>query len=502
MSVTVKANRHGTLAFRIRRHGSDISIGTKLADDGMRGRNRRLAETRATLLEEDLRNGVPLYKPCLNRLGACPARLFPPTEYGDLTALTIRGYYDEWIKRQTPPMVKRSRVEKYRQYFAGIILPAIGNIPLNALTTQALKDFQAQLFQRRVRGRHVRVKTVRNIIDGYLRALYRDAREQLEDKGLLLGDPFSRLRWPKEVKEAPDPFTEEERDKILAFYREKRPRWYPFVATLFWTGMRPGELAALRVSDVDLERGKISITKSRDAGEEGPPKTAKSRRDITVLPNLLAILKTVSHPENCAPQTTYFFRNPDGGPITTKEWPKKSWGPVLRKKIGVRYRKFYAARHTFISWALSNGMNVKAIAEYVGTSLEMIERSYGKYIGSNGLDPLLSALETTATAATTKADELPKRAASRMFTPEARKMIATMSRRAIERRIALRHQAKAGTRPGTFALRQLSEKIRRRIQMGIESGPTGNRTSTTRWTPIRLKRCKPAGINGFRRARR
>src|SRR6516225_7397248 len=131
MGVTVKASRHGTLAFRIRRHGSDVSIGTKLADDGVRGRNRRLAETRARLLEEDLRSGVPLYQACLNRLGACLARLFPPTQYGDLTALTIRGYFDEWIKRQTPPMVKRSRGEKYRTYFNGIILPAIGNIPLN-----------------------------------------------------------------------------------------------------------------------------------------------------------------------------------------------------------------------------------------------------------------------------------------------------------------------------------------------------------------------------------
>jgi integrase len=67
------------------------------------------------------------------------------------------------------------------------------------------------------------------------------------------------------VKDAPDPFTEEERDTILAFFRDQRPRWYPLVATLFWSGMRPGELAALRIADVDLERRKISITKSRDA---------------------------------------------------------------------------------------------------------------------------------------------------------------------------------------------------------------------------------------------
>jgi hypothetical protein len=88
-------------------------------------------------------------------------------------------------------------------------------------------------------------------------------------------------------------------------------------------------------------------------------------------------------------------------------------------------------------------------------SLEMIERSYGKYIGSSGLDPLLNALATTGMPVTTKVDKMPKRAALRMLTPEARSMIAAMCRRTIERRIALRHQAKAGTRPGTFPLQQL-----------------------------------------------
>jgi integrase len=313
-------------------------------------------------------------------------------------------------------------------------------------------------------------KTVRNTLDGYLRALYRDAREESEDKGLVLGDPFARLRWPKEVKDAPDPFTEEERDKILAFFRDQRPRWYPIVATLFWTGMRPGELAALRIADVDLVRRKISITKSRDAGAEGPPKTPKSRRDIALLPNLLSVLKAVRHPDGSDPYTTYFFRNPNGGPITTKEWPKKSWEPVLRKKIGVRYRKFYTTRHTFISWALTKGMNPKAIAEYVGTSLEMIERSYGRYIGSDGLDSLLPSLEATATPQDDGAVKWP------LITPELKKTIFAMTRQSFARRLANRFGAKAGTRPGTFALQRLQEAARRLIEMRNETGPTGNRT--------------------------
>jgi Phage integrase, N-terminal SAM-like domain len=144
--------------------------------------DRRIAESKATLLEEDLRRGVPLHQACLERLGSCPARFLPQTAHGDPCGLTVRAYYGVWITRQMPPMVKASRAAKYREYFAGVILPAVGNVPLSKLTTQVLKDFQAKLFQRTIRGRPIRVKTVRNIIDGHLRALYRDAREELEDK--------------------------------------------------------------------------------------------------------------------------------------------------------------------------------------------------------------------------------------------------------------------------------------------------------------------------------
>jgi integrase len=46
----------------------------------------------------------------------------------------------------------------------------------------------------------------------------------------------------------------------------------------------------------------------------------------------------------------------------------------------VRERKPYSTRHTFISAALTNGGNIKWLAEYCGTSVAMIEKHYGKYI--------------------------------------------------------------------------------------------------------------------------
>ena len=53
-----------------------------------------------------------------------------------------------------------------------------------------------------------------------------------------------------------------------------------------------------------------------------------------------------------------------------------------------RARKFYATRHTFISDALSHGLNIKWIAEYCGTSVAMIEKHYGRYIKSDSTEQL------------------------------------------------------------------------------------------------------------------
>jgi integrase len=67
-----------------------------------------------------------------------------------------------------------------------------------------------------------------------------------------------------------------------------------------------------------------------------------------------------------------------------------AWNAALRG-TGVRPRKFYASRHTFISVALTHGVNLKWLAEYCGTSVAMIERSYGRFLAA-GSDSQLELL--------------------------------------------------------------------------------------------------------------
>jgi hypothetical protein len=104
-------------------------------------------------------------------------------------------------------------------------------------------------------------------------------------------------------------------------------------------------------------------------------------------------------------------------------------------KVGIRRRKFYATRHSFISWALTRGMNLKALAEYVGTSVAMIEKSYGRFISDHGLAPLMSAAA-----------------------------------------MAPSEKSETGNLAGTFATKRPPQIEKPRGSRGLRSGPRGNRT--------------------------
>src|SRR5207249_502266 len=88
----------------------------------------------------------------------------------------------------------------------------------------------------------------------------------------------------------------------------------------------------------------------------------------------------------------FVFKNQEGNPIKEDKWRAKYWYRALRT-CEIRARKFYTTRHTFISAALSQGVNPKWLAEYCGTSLAMIEKHYGRYIKSDSKEQLKRVFE-------------------------------------------------------------------------------------------------------------
>lgn len=130
-------------------------------------------------------------------------------KYGMSPTPTVQEFYDLWIETKVEPLFRRALIRDYQTHFKSYILPALKTTRLAALSTKTVNDFRVALLKR-----GLAVKTARNIIDGSFRAMYRDARIEIES--LQGKDPFIDVQWPRLPHKKPDPFSAEHRDRIIA----------------------------------------------------------------------------------------------------------------------------------------------------------------------------------------------------------------------------------------------------------------------------------------------
>src|ERR1044071_772690 len=285
MACMVKVNRHGYLAFRFYWNGREFWQGTGWRDTA---KNRTKAEGKAVEMTDEIKAGTFSYLKWFPK--GNKAHEFGPKDNGAPAGnkpLTVRTFYQEWIEKKKPPFVRLSLQRDYQQNFKRTILPFMGDVELNRVSVDTLESFRIHL----VDERGLALKTARNIIDGSLRAMIRDAGRRVDR------NPFNDLPanwWPRQPQREPDPYSEDERDAILKYYRANRPQWAnAFVFFRFYTGTRPSEAVALKWGSVDLLGGKAMISVSRHLSEENATKTRASRRTVALLPNVVELLKNI-----------------------------------------------------------------------------------------------------------------------------------------------------------------------------------------------------------------
>ena len=223
-------------------------------------------------------------------------------------------HYEHWIRDKVPPNVRASLGHHYRGHFRNYILEKFGDVLLSDLSLAHLEDLRTSL-----RTRGLSEKTTRNVVDGSFRAMVRDAGRD----DIRVGLPFAKVRWAEKIVPGPSPLAAEERDRILDYFRTKRWKrggfnntalhypYFAFLYTLFFTGMRPSELCAVRIRSVNLKTGIIHVDRSRHLRAEAAPKTQRARRAVRLTGRTVVVLKAPlrAHPDD------YVLRNVRGEPI-------------------------------------------------------------------------------------------------------------------------------------------------------------------------------------------
>jgi len=144
---------------------------------------------------------------------------------------------------------------------------------------------------------------------------------------------------------------------------------------LFFTGLRFGEMAALKWKNISLERKTARICEALVYGEEGRTKTRKSNRDIDLLPPVIeALIEQAAGRKH--KKSDYVFLDMHGNPLTTDHVREVIWKPAL-SKAGIEYRPMMQTRHTFATISLSEGENIGWVQNMLAhSSLQMIFTKY------------------------------------------------------------------------------------------------------------------------------
>lgn len=345
MSVRMYTNSYGILYLDIRYGNNErIRSSTKLKDTP---KNRNLIQKNIIpKIEVQILNGE--YNPNAKQI---------------IVPNTVKEYGYKSLKRHQNK--RREHVQKtYIQHFENKIIPYFGDTLIQNISPIQLIDWQNELMES---CKASSVKKYRTVFNGILEDAY---KERVNGNRMIPFNPFREVSVPKEREIFSDndedifddginPFSFEEIEHLLlktdGYMRN-------FIGIMSRTGMRPGELTALRWSDVDFDNEIIKVRKTRIHGKNGPPKKKASVRDVEMLSGVkdffLAQFELTGNN-----LTGDVFLNSSKEAFYSHDNIAKQFKSLLDKKDK---RYLYQLRHSFATMMISEGEDILWVSRMLG----------------------------------------------------------------------------------------------------------------------------------------
>jgi len=287
---------------------------------------------------------------------------------GDGRKIGFQQFAREWLDARADSWSPSTRdlnrmvVERY------LLSPDIGlgRLKVAAIDLRVVERFRANL---REHNPDLSGRTV-NIAMRTLGAILKHAQQH----GLRSDNPVQFVAKLPERRREVDPLRPAEVEKLLATAQEINPTLHALVAVALYTGMRFGELTALRWQDLEGEVLQVRGTNShpehrqrfRDTGQFADPKTERSRRRVVLSSTALRILREHRLRTGNPPDEGLIFTNRRGQPIDSPNFRNRWWLRLIREADIREDFTFHSLRHCYASTMLAAGAPVEFVQRQLG----------------------------------------------------------------------------------------------------------------------------------------
>lgn len=300
-------------------------------------------------------------------------------EYVEPTKVTLGEYLTRtWLPSIEPVpgvdgRLKPSTWASYEAEVTNHVVPRIGHLPLRSVTAGHLDALYRELL---VSGRLDGKGGLSSSTVAYIHRIIRKALHDAMRSGLVTRNAADMAQPPTKSRKVKIIWTADEAREFLTAM-ESDPH-YPCFALVAATGMRRGEAAALRWSDLDLEAGTVAVHRNRVSVryrvEEGTPKTEKSKRVITLDASTVSMLRAHRRAQQERLLANGFrltddhaiFCREDGSPYHPESISRAFTRRV--KRLGLAPLPFHGLRDLHATLGLQAGVPAKVMSERLGHS--------------------------------------------------------------------------------------------------------------------------------------
>lgn len=314
--------------------------------------------------------------------GLMPTRVLPEPVV-EPEPLALRNVLDQWVKHKRASRKVRARtVSRYEWLLNAYVNPVLGPLPVVELTELDIQGLYNRLLERGISP-----KTIHHLNAALTPALTHAVRLKLLPENPAAHVELASLQQQREMRY----FTLEQTQAFLTAAAARGDKWYAAFLLSIEIGPRPNETLALRWADLDFDNYSVSINRSLywpDGGgyEFTPCKTARSNRTVTISAKVVEALRQHRRQQlehRLGRGEDYLdldlvFASEAGTPMSWKNLTRRHLKPLLSASgIPPQGVSLYTLRHTSISLMLWAGVDITVVAKVVGTSIAMIDKTYG-----------------------------------------------------------------------------------------------------------------------------